>query len=131
MFPGAWRWLGVLAGVLLGLGVLGLAGGVLVSGGLWRSVQLSWLWRGGEAGEVVFRRRFLVLGGRPAVARRWFSAWRVFQAVRMRWLRMACRAASQSALGVRPMRRHQPRAMVLPAGSLMVEKPRSALVRRV
>jgi hypothetical protein len=53
--------------------------------------------------RVVFRRRLRVLGGSPAAARRWLSAWRAFQAVRIRWLRTACRQASQNASGVRPM----------------------------
>ena len=48
----------------------------------------------------------------------------------MRWLRMVSRQASHRAGGVRPIRRHQPRAMLVVAGSLMVEKVRSALVRR-
>ena len=62
--------------------------------------------------------------------RRAVSAWRALKAVRMRWLRTVSRQASQSASGVRPVRRHQPRAMLVVAGSLMVEKVRSALVRR-
>ena len=38
--------------------------------------------------------------------------------------------ASHRASGVRPVRRHQPRAMVVVAGSLMVENVRSAPVRQ-
>jgi hypothetical protein len=76
------------------------------------------------------RRRRRVLGGRPAVARRASSAWRAVQAIRMRWLRTASRQASQSVSGVRPVSRVQPRAMLLLAGSLAVEKVRSAPVRR-
>jgi hypothetical protein len=87
---------------------------------------------GGAAARVarVLRRRLRVLGGRPAAARLSLSAWRVSQAVRMRWLRMACRQAIHRVSGASPVRRHQPRAMLLLAGSLMVEKVRSALVRR-
>jgi hypothetical protein len=78
----------------------------------------------------VVRRRFRVRGGRPAAARRALSCCRASQAVRMRWLRSARAQASQSMSGVSPGRRHQPRAMLVVAGSLMVAKPRSALVRR-
>src|ERR1700689_5076695 len=78
----------------------------------------------------VLRRRRRVLGGRPAAARRALSAWRVSQAVRMRWLRTASRQVSQSVTGVSPMSRVQPWAMLLVAGSLVVEKVRSAPVRR-
>ena len=79
---------------------------------------------------VLRRRRLRVRGGSPAAARRAVSAWRVSQAVRMRWLRTVSRQASHSASGVRPVMRHQPRAMLVVAGSLMVEKVRSELVRR-
>ena len=79
---------------------------------------------------MVLRRRRRVLGGSPAAARRALSSWRAVQAVRMRWLRTTSRQASQRVSGVRPMRRHQPRAMLLLAGSLAVEKVRSAPVRR-
>src|SRR5258708_13557790 len=48
----------------------------------------------------------------------------------MRWLRRASRQASHSASGVRPMSRHQPRLMLLLAGSLMVAKVRPEPVRR-
>jgi hypothetical protein len=48
----------------------------------------------------------------------------------MRWLRMTSRQAIHSVMGVRPVRRHQPRAMLLLAVSLMVELARSALARR-
>ena len=78
----------------------------------------------------VLRRRRRVLGGRPAAARRALSAWRASQAVRIRWLRTTSRQASQSISGVRPISRVQPRAMLLLAGSLAVEKVRSAPVRR-
>jgi len=78
----------------------------------------------------VLRRRRRVLGGRPAAARRVSSAWRAFQAVRMRWLRTASRQVSQSVIGVRPVSRVQPWVMLLVAGSLTVEKVRSAPVRR-
>ena len=47
----------------------------------------------------------------------------------MRWLRMAGRQAIHRVSGARPVRRHQPRAMLVVAGSLM-EKVRSAPVRR-
>jgi hypothetical protein len=91
--------------------------------------------RGGYGGPAarlarVWRRRLRVFGGSPAAARRALSAWRASKAVRMRWLRMASRQASQSVIGVRPVRRHQPRAMLVVAGSLMVEKVRSEPVRR-
>ena len=79
---------------------------------------------------MVVRRRRRVFGGSPAAARRALPAWRVCQAIRMRWLRTASRQASQSMSGVRPVSRHQPRAMLLLAGSLAVEKVRSAAVRR-
>jgi hypothetical protein len=78
----------------------------------------------------VLRRRRRVRGGRPAAARRALPCWRASQAIRMRWLRMMSRQASQRVSGVRPMRRHQPRVMLLLAGSLAVEKVRSAPVRR-
>src|SRR5215472_723679 len=85
---------------------------------------------GGAAGVV--RRLVRVFGGgRPAAARRAMAAWRASNAARMRWLRAVRAQASQSVSGVRPVRRHQPRAMLVVAVSLMVEKPRSALVRRV
>ena len=80
--------------------------------------------------RVVFRRRFLVLGGSPAAARRVLSAWRASQASRMRWLRMVSRQASYRCSGGRPVRRHQPRAMLVVAVSLMVENVRSEPVRR-
>ena len=76
------------------------------------------------------RRRLRVRGGRPAAARRALSVWRAWWAVRMRWLRMTSRQASHSVSGVRPVSRHQPRAMLLLAVSLMVALTRSALVRR-
>ena len=87
---------------------------------------------GGAAGGAVSaaRRLLRVFGGMPAAARRSFSACRWWWAVRMRWLRTARAQASQSMVGARPMSRHQPRAMLVVAGSLMVEKARSALVRR-
>jgi hypothetical protein len=47
-----------------------------------------------------------------------------------RWLRTISRVVVNSISGARPIRRHQPRLMVLVAGSLAVAKPRSALVRR-
>ena len=78
----------------------------------------------------VLRRRRRVLGGRPAAARRVLSCWRWSHAIRMRWLRTAVRQASQSMSGARPISRLQPRAMLLLAGSLAVEKVRSAPVRR-
>jgi len=58
------------------------------------------------------------------------SSCRVFRAVRMRWLRTTSKAVTNSIRGASPVRRHQPRAMVLAAGSLAVAKPRSAPVRR-
>src|ERR1700728_182941 len=95
--------------------MLGVAG--VLEAGVWRGAGC---YGGGVVSVVrVLRRCLRVLGGSPAAARRAWSAWRVFQARRMRWLRMVCRQASQSASGVRPMRRHQPRLMVLVAGSLM------------
>ena len=78
----------------------------------------------------VLRRRRRVLGGRPAAARRALPAWRASQASRIRWLRTASRQASQSMIGARPVSLVQPRAMLLLAGSLAVEKVRSAPVRR-
>src|SRR6266545_395989 len=78
----------------------------------------------------VLRRRWRVFGGRPAAARRVSWSWRVSNAVRMRWLRTASRQAANSAIGVSPMSRHQPRLMSLLAGSLTVEKVRSAAERR-
>ena len=80
--------------------------------------------------SVVARRRFLVLGGGPAAARLLLSVWRVVQVVRIRWLRAASRHAIQRASGVRPVSRHQPRAMLVVAVSLMVALTRSAAVRR-
>src|SRR6266851_1778656 len=70
---------------------------------------------GGVAARLasVWRRRLRVLGGSPAAARRAVSAWRASKAARMRWLRTASRQAIQRVSGVRPMSRHQPRAMVL------------------
>jgi hypothetical protein len=56
--------------------------------------------------------------------------WRVFLAVRIRWLRAMSSVVTDSMGGVRPMRRNLPRAVLLVAGSLVVAKPRSALVRR-
>jgi len=76
------------------------------------------------------RRRLRVFGGRPLAARRWLSSCRVFQAARMRWLRTVSSAAVNSIRGAAPIRRHQPRAMLLAAGSLVVAKPRPAPVRR-
>jgi hypothetical protein len=84
---------------------------------------------GGEAGEGLAA-PFAGFGGRPRAARRWFSSCRVFQAGRMRWLRTTSSTVVDSVRGVRPMRRHQPRLMLLAAGSLAVAKPRSAPVRR-
>ena len=75
-------------------------------------------------------RRFLVFGGSPAAARRAAPAWRVSQAARMRWLRTVSGQASRRASGVTPVRRHQPRAMLVAAVSLMVGKVRSEPVRR-
>ncbi len=48
----------------------------------------------------------------------------------MRWLRTAMRQASHSMTGGGPMRRIQPRAMLVVAVSLTVELSRSAAVRR-
>jgi hypothetical protein len=67
----------------------------------------------------------------PVAAGWMLLAWRAWKALRMCWLRVASRQASQRWSGVRPMRRHQPRAMLLPAVSLMVAKVRSAAVRRL
>jgi hypothetical protein len=89
--------------------------------------------QGGAAARlarVVRRRRFLVLGGSPAAARRALSAWRLVNASRMRWLRTTSAQASHRWSGVRPVRRHQPRLMLLLAVSLIVAKVRSAPVRR-
>ena len=88
--------------------------------------------RGGAAADMAgfLRRRRRVFGGRPLAARRPFSSWRAFQAARMRWLRTASSAVVNSMSGARPVRRHQPRLMVLVAGSLAVAKPRSAPLRR-
>src|SRR6516165_1370244 len=74
--------------------------------------------QGGPAASParVLRRRLRVFGGSPAVARRRLSAWRVFQAVSIRWLRTASRHVVNSMRGARPMRRHQPRVMSLLAG---------------
>jgi hypothetical protein len=47
----------------------------------------------------------------------------------MRWLRAASRQAIHSVIAVRPIRRHEPRAVLLLAVSLMVALARSALVR--
>src|SRR5258708_32678665 len=70
---------------------------------------------GGTAASVVrvVRRRRLVLGGSPAAARRAVSAWRGFQAARVRWVRGASRQARPSGGGGRPLSPHQPRLMVL------------------
>jgi hypothetical protein len=92
-------------------------------------------WRAGYGGAAarlarVVRRRRRVLGGSPAAAR-WVSrAWRAVQAVMIRWLRTMSRVAVSKVVAVRPMRRHQPREMSLLAGSLAVEKVRSAALRR-
>ena len=48
----------------------------------------------------------------------------------MRWLRTAVRQVSDSVSGVRPIRRVQPRLMLVVAVSLMVALSRSAAVRR-
>jgi hypothetical protein len=80
---------------------------------------------------VTWRRRLRVLGGWPRAARLVLSACRFCQVVRMRWLRTVSRHAVRRVSGTRPIWRHQPRAMVVVAGSLMVAKARSALVRRV
>jgi hypothetical protein len=48
----------------------------------------------------------------------------------MRWLRTAIRQLVQSMTGASPVRRIQPRAMLV-AESLTVEKVRSASVRRL
>ncbi len=48
----------------------------------------------------------------------------------MRWLRTTSRQPANSVIGVSPVRRHQPRLMSLLAGSLAVEKVRSAAERR-
>src|ERR1022692_901344 len=77
------------------------------------------------------RRRLRGFGGRASAALRAASAWRASKALRMRWLRTASRHAIHRASGVTPVRRHQPRAMLVVAGSLMVEKVRSAPVRRL
>ena len=68
--------------------------------------------------------------GAGRAARCWFSSCRVFHAARIRWLRTMSSVVVNSMSGARPIRRHQPRAMSLAAGSLMVAKPRSAPVRR-
>ena len=52
--------------------------------------------------RVVLRRRRRVLGGSPAAARRWFSSCRVFQAVRMRWLRARSSVVVNSMRGPVP-----------------------------
>jgi hypothetical protein len=108
-----------------------------------RKPRCRWLGKGGIPGFCrcrsgglvarlarVVRRRRLVWGGSPAAARLLVSAWRVSQAVRMRWLRVVSRRASRGCSGVRPVRRHPLRAMLLVAGSLMVAKVGSELVRR-
>jgi hypothetical protein len=91
-------------------------------------------WGQGGAAAVsavrVWRRRLRVFGGRPLAARRVFSSCRAFQAARMRWLRTVSSVTVNSMRGARPVRRHQPRAVSLPAGSLAVAKLRSAPVRR-
>ena len=78
----------------------------------------------------VVRRRRRVLGGSPFAARWTSQAWRASQASRMRWLRAMSRVAVNKVIAVRPIRRHQPREMSLLDGSLVVEKVRSAPVRR-
>jgi len=77
----------------------------------------------------VLRRRRRVRGGRPAAVRRAVSSWRLSHAVVIRWLRVMIRQVVNSSRGARPMIRHQPRVMLLVAGSLMVAKMRSAPVR--
>src|SRR5258708_7501476 len=130
---------GFRAGIDLGMLVLAVCvhadAGWLDGGGCCRGWACGWLAAGcygGTAASVVrvVRRRRLVLGGSPAAARRAVSAWRVFQASRMRWLRRASRQASHSASGGRPMSRHQPRLMLLLAGALMVAEVRPEPVRR-
>src|SRR5450755_1067624 len=92
-------------------------------------------WRAGYGGAAVrlvsvVRRRRRVLGGSPAAIRWVLWFWRVIQAVMIRWLRTMSRLAVNRVIAVRPVRRHQPREMSLLAGSLAVEKVRSAAVRR-
>ncbi len=92
---------------------------------------LAWLWRArGEAGLgfaaplAGFRRE--PGGGPPGV---------LFQpgvpGVEDALVADGEQAGQPQVEGVRPMRRHQPRAMLVVAGSLMVEKVRSEPVRRV
>src|SRR5712691_12607228 len=92
-------------------------------------------WLAGYGGAVVrlasvVRRLRRVLGGSPAAARWASRAWRASPASMMRWLRTMGRVAVNKVIAVRPIRRHQPREMSLLAGSLAVEKVRSAAVRR-
>src|SRR5215472_7767035 len=75
---------------------------------------------GGYAVAGAARRLRRVLGGRPAAARRAVSAWRASNAARMRWLRVTSRHVARNMRGVRPARRHQPRAMLVVAVSFML-----------
>src|ERR1700686_2540085 len=93
------------------------------------------VWRAGYGGAAarlarVVRRRRRGLGGRPGAGRCASRAWRAVQAAMIRWLRTMSRLAVNKVIAVRPMRRHQPWLMSLLAGSLAVEKVRSAAVRR-
>ena len=69
--------------------------------------------------------------GSSAGARRCRPGGRASKASRMGWLRTGSRQGIHRVSGVRPVRRHQPRAMLVVAGSLRVENVRSEPVRRV
>src|SRR5262245_33864498 len=77
------------------------------------------------------RRRLRRLGGGPCAARRLISALRAVWASAMRRLRTMMMLVVRSAIGVRVVRRHEPREMSLVAGSLMVALVRSEAVRRL
>jgi hypothetical protein len=78
---------------------------------------------------IVRRLRLRVFGGRPAVRRRWSSAWRASKEASTRLLRTTNRHVSIRVIGPTPIRRHQPLEMSFEAGSLTVEFERSAALR--
>jgi len=63
--------------------------------------QLSFFSQDQQLWVCSLRRRLRVFGGSPAAARRVFSSCRVFQAVRIRWLRTMSRQVTVSMRGAR------------------------------
>jgi hypothetical protein len=70
---------------------------------------------------MVLRLRRRLRGGLPIAARRAFWVARAVKASAILRLRAAVVAARNKVMAVRPLRRHQPRSMLLLAGSLRVE----------